>query len=408
MKSPIVTLAAFALLARGAFGAGSPALPSIQDALADSRAAARPIVSAPVVAPAEREGTDEEIVAAVCRSADPVAVVDQFTGDPDDKFDLDGDNVYDAFHGEIVASFYRASGKSVVPVDVFKFNALDFVTIILERFVARLERGEFKVSAINLSLAADIPAAELGTLPSPSEPRAERERLHSKVQAWFTSRGSDYGAFVALMERARRLGVAVIVPAGNSGPGKVNALSLLPGAITVGGLTIDGRKSESTGDNALVGIWRLGERVMRRTADGGVDVNGDGTAEFPRSSLSGGPAWARYFTGRLVSETVIDPPTGGDFDVLNRAHPAGLAALRRIMPDALYRTEDAIRYFKKEGLFAAAMRRRGEYYDKHLTMPFRADSNGRIVFDPAGDGSPNQVTILNGTSVAAPAICLPR
>ena len=357
--------------------------------------------------------SDEQRVAAACASPARILIIDNFLeqGEVDAYMDVDGDGKPDVGHGDVVSAVYFGAGKATAHLNLRGDGSIANVAALFELAAEKVEKGELKLAGINLSQSVEVPlpavARDLNISVQPSEFGAKREFVNEALIRMMDEHDSpEYGQLSRAVARLAARGVPLFVVAGNGGPDKVNLLSFLPGAITVGGLARDGSKSPSSGDNALVSVWRANQLVLRRTADGNVDVNGDGVGDFDKSKLTGGATIASRFSGQPVKDAVIPTPKGGDFDILSRETPGGIARLLEEMPDKLYRTEDLIRFFQREGQpYSEVMRRQAPYYDKTMSYPFRADKKGRIVFDPAKDGTQGQVGLLSGTSFAVAAIC---
>jgi hypothetical protein len=91
---------------------------------------------------------------------------------------------------------------------------------------------------------------------------------------------------------------------------------------------------------------------------------------------------------------------------MSRKTPAGIKYLKDAMSDGLYKTEDLISYFKIENTpFAKVLMKRAPYFHKDQHLGFNVDSSGRVVFDPAHDGTRDQAVLVGGTSFATASIC---
>lgn len=356
---------------------------------------------------------DELTVAAACSSDAPVLVMDNFStlpGGVKPYIDVDGDGKPDVGHGEVVAAIYRASGKSVIPVNMGGDASVENIVRLLGIAAAKIESGEQPISAVNLSQTIDVSfeaySKELG-LPitvTPENVRANREAVRKGVTALMDKMGSPhYGHLAKVFARLKAEGVPVIFAAGNQGPAKSNVLGLLPGAISVGALKRDGSKLSTSADSSLVSVWRLGEHALRKVSSG-IDLSGDAAAEFPNELLSGGESVAGRYAGQPAS-SVLDVPSGGDWDIINRESRGGFNYLIKNLPEGVYRTEEMIAFFKFKAPQAEALRGRGKYIHKSLKFNFQEDARGGLVYDPAGTGASGQVGLITGTSFAAPFVC---
>lgn len=214
-----------------------------------------------------------------------------------------------------------------------------------------------------------------------------------------------------LFSRLEKLNVLVIVAAGNFGPGFVNFFSLLKSVTSVGSLEINGNKLLTSADNSLVSIWRSGV-VVPVVTPGGIDLDGDGQADFKTNLLSGGPAIVGNIIGRNVDEVVV--PVSNKFltwiEKVARADHLALNAAINVIDDGLYEVNDLLTLPTVTTGTAQLFRSLGQYALKLKDGPpryfFKADASGRLVFDPSGTGKPNQRTRIGGTSFASPRVCL--
>lgn len=372
------------------------------------------VESVPVVTSAQR--TDEQRVETVCDSPERLLVLDNFVeeGKVPPYVDVDGDGKPDVATGDAIAAVYRASGHRVAQLSLWGDGSVGHIADLVSSVADKVEQGGLRLSAVMLSQSIEVPLEAVGRdlhlSVKPGEFRAKRQTVNDALIKMMEQNDSpEYGQLSRAVERLAARGVPFIVAAGNGGPEKVNLLGFLPGAISVGGLLLDGTKSPTSGDNSLVAVWRPGQIVLRPTADGNVDVNADGVGDFDRSKLTGEPSIASRFNGKRVSEAVINTPSGGDFDILSRETPGGIARLIEEMPDKLYRTKDLIRFFHREDQpYSRLIYKQAPFYDKTMTFPFHADKHGNVVFDPAGDGSSDQVGLLSGAAFAAASICRTR
>lgn len=135
------------------------------------------------------------------------------------------------------------------------------------------------------------------------------------------------------------------------------------------------------------------------------DVDGDGADDFGGVTLTGGENIASRYAGKPAAETVLDTPSGGDWDIMSRTSPGGIKWLLDHLPEGIYRTEDMVEFFKMSGPRAETLLKRGKYVHKTFKYSFQEDEQGRIVYDPEGTGAPNQVMMVSGTSFASSFIC---
>ncbi|MFA6028224.1 MAG: hypothetical protein WC969_00085 [Elusimicrobiota bacterium] len=410
-----VLLAAVGLLPAASFAAGLSARPEPASALESLRmVAVAPGAAVADIVGRALQGPDEARIEKVCASPLPVLVLDNFAAGTDavsPYMDVDGDGKPDAGHGEVVSAIYKASGKKTRPLNMGGDGSIEHLVALLGPVAARLEKGSLALSAINVSQCVDVPLSDVQKdlgLPYGSEQfLAHRAEVDAAIAKLMNEKGSPhYGKLSRIAARIAKKGVPIYLAAGNQGPGKVNLLGFLPGTVSVGSIGRDGRKAASSADNGLTSVWRPGEYAFRRTADGNVDVNGDGLGDFDAKLMSKGPPLAAAYAGKPMTEVLRTPTKDPELDIIRRDTPGGVERLTSELQDGLYRVDDLIAFFRIDGARAESLRRHGPYLDKSMRFHFTASAAGTVVFDPAGDGSPGQVLLMAGTSFAAPALCL--
>ncbi len=369
----------------------------------------------------------QKLLETACRSSDAVLVIDSFPPTAEDRptiaireanVDIDGDDVADVFHGELVEQLVQISGHTTKRLNLTEQSSLPDIYELLLPVVEGIERGDLSYSRINLSqesplrleafkkdLFPDDPTFPIITAKNVKENSA---RILEKL--WTDRPDLKIQELSDLFARFEKAGVPVIVAAGNFGPGFVNMFSILPGVISVGSLEVTGNKLLTSSDNAYVTEWMPGV-VVPTAVKGGLDISGDLTPEFLTSKLSNGPALvAKWVNQPLASSLSIVAP---DFVAWARRaaitdHVVPNAAVN-IIDSGLYLTEELATLPTVTSGTAKLFRSLGTYA---LKVPgsapryfFEVNSDGILKYDPKRDGSPNQRTRIGGTSFAAPRIC---
>jgi hypothetical protein len=329
----------------------------------------------------------------------------------DPYIDINGDEIPDVAHGELVSAFLKASGKKTIPLN--QLGRRDFMDLadLLNPVLAQVKKGKLKISAINLSQLIELKMVEiqqeLNVDTSPEALRSKKKYIHDTLRTGMDRRGnSGFRDVSKIFSEFERLGIPIFVAAGNKGPEYINAFSFFPGVISVGSKGIDGTPSLTSAQNGLIQVWRFGEHVLRRTQDGRIDLNNDGIADFEGIKLSNGPNIVERYEGKLLTDLLRSLPTDPDLPQISRETPGGIKWLFDALVDGVYKTEDLISLFRLEDTaFAKALLHRAPYFHKRQNLGFDVDSNGRLVFDPAHDGTRNQAVLVGGTSYATPSIC---
>ncbi|MEM7646397.1 MAG: hypothetical protein AAF203_05765, partial [Pseudomonadota bacterium] len=171
----------------------------------------------------------------------------------------------------------------------------------------------------------------------------------------------------------------------------INFVSFM-GATTVGSLTqFDGKPAPYSNLSGFVRDYRVGD-IISRKVQGGIDINNDGVADFIDSQLSDGAQVADYFDGQPAQVSTLDEARE---NLRKPTFLMGRDFLRATYPSATFETE--------------LLDRRDQVYGSLVQYPsqfhFRLAESGVALFDPAGDGSPNQVALNKGTSYALGNIC---
>jgi hypothetical protein len=355
-----------------------------------------------------------QTVETVCRAKKPVLVFDIFAMRPTPTspfsqsrptHDFDGDGIPDGAHGDYVAAIYEAAGKKVMPFNIpARLRNSDDIITVYRTLAERLENGTIaRPAAINISAGTILYFRELiENLPAARDAitATERGERGRQALAFILNDTSEYAAYYrdlyAVFQRLQALGIPVIAAAGNDDcteADAVNVLSLMPGVVTVGALDYKGKIASYSCESSLVSVHSTGE-FFARAVEGGIDINGDGTPEFPAGKLSGGETIAKYYAGRKLKNVLVKPPPPYE------KNPYFFTQMMRTgqLPEGIYPTDKIVRGGYTEG--------KGTYTHYPSFTDFTVTPDGVLKFDPAGDGDPKKVLRLPpGTSFAAPHIC---
>ncbi len=328
-----------------------------------------------------------------CAADGPFLIIDAFSArQPDFGFgpaehheiDIDGDLVPDVHHGDLVEVIARqVSGKNTIsygllPTAEGRFNfTTDNIRYALENIISLINSGDMeKPAAIILSMGGYVAlhqlAIELGLDEnlSPDNAASFIHEIQQELAIRLLLENPTEHHIMNAFKQLSDMSIPVITGAGNSfSQEEANIFSLM-GAIPVGSLTHDGFKvTDYTNDNSLTVTYRIGDYIGRNV-NGGIDINNDGLADFANSIMSGEATIAESLGG-------VEAPLPTD------------------------RADDLFRWTYESYYGQIKIKIAGEEF------PFRI-INGTLAFDPANTGDPSQVSLLNGTSLAAPAICGPE
>lgn len=362
--------------------------------------------------PGRQPLTALQAVTQMCAKRAPVVIIDTFVSDSvKPAIDVDGDSQEDVEHGDVLDALYQAGGFPIHRVDLGGQRTFPHVTEVFLQLTNEIASGRLHVSAVNLSYTVEVSWASLNTDLTLSPPVTPNDALGRRVelsealaQLMDRNNSPDFRAMSKAIARLTAIGVPVFVSAGNHTPEKVNLLGLIPGVISVGALDLRGGKAPFSGDSSLVEVWAAGEYVFRRVA-GGLDVNGDDRPDFPAAILSGGPMVASRFSGRMLSEVAGVLPVDPWLVNVDRTSSGGVEYLSTLMSDGLYPVETLAAFFKLSAAKTRTFASRGSYFDKTMRYPFDVDTSGRVIYDPARDGSQGQAVIVSGTSFSTPMLC---
>jgi hypothetical protein len=256
---------------------------------------------------------DNEKISVICKSDAPWIVIDFFSAkDPDHgqrhafhHSDIDGDRIDDVHHGDLVEALLKVSGKKVISYglagterDVSELVEEDDLTGKIADIIERIKTGDMPTpAALTLSLHWFATLDELHqtfgkdlalTFDNIADKKSE---IIARIKQKYGENGSGdklvdfYYKTHQQFTELEELGVPVVIAAGNLHSKAVNVLSIL-GGISVGALTPDGGDiAKYSNQSSLTTVYRVGEFKTRRV-EGGVDINGDGKADFPTEVLS--------------------------------------------------------------------------------------------------------------------------
>jgi hypothetical protein len=368
-----------------------------------------------------------------CAKRLPVLVIDNFPRDGDARLtdlspggegtavDLDGDEIADLFHGELVEILYQLEGRETRRLALPRSGSLPDLTDLMTRVLEDLESGRTHYALINLSQVTPLKISAFKVelfaddLTVPEVTAANLPEFSARILATLGSRHPEFRLLElrSIFSRFEALGVPIVVAAGNAGPAYVNLFSLMPGVISVGSLSPRKEPLLTSAMNPYVKHWRAGVVVPREVA-GGVDLNSDALPDVPAQRLSGRPSVASAYHGKPIEQLVRSVPdeiTQWDEEAATQTtFELSPNAAINILPAGIYRVDDLAKLHTTHKNTAALLKSLGEFVLKvRMGQPlqhfFDRDSQGRLVYNPAADGSGRQLTRIPGTSFAAPRIC---
>jgi len=330
----------------------------------------------------------------ICNSAAPLLVIDNFKTRAAGfginipaaaAIDLDGDGIKDIAHGDMVAKVAELSGKQVITYGIVDHFRQEDIIAAYKDIITRIKQNEIPApSAIVMSLSFTINTrgitdyAKGVTDLSASNLQGKQSEVVSSLAS-----GSIPEKLFQEFHALKVMGIPVITAAGNGFSNDSYNFYGMLGAITIGASTTDGQIAPYSNQSSLTSIYRTGDYIARKTADG-IDINNDGIAEFSADILSGQQELATRFNGTTVRLNRI---TKNDW-----------------FKDGFYRLEDFLNATGMNSL-PGNFKTYGQYIHYPSLAIFRTDQNGKLLFDPTNDRSTNQVSLVMGTSFAAPAIC---
>lgn len=365
-----------------------------------------------------RDLESETIAKHVCRNEAAVLVVDTFDGDPTNQRDVDlnGDGTFDIYHGDLTEKLVQLSGRPTIRANistpVFSTQLLQVLTDHLEQ----IEAGKLKVSWINFSQGYSVPIDGLNRFVNRQrDGRVRHWNVHKLAPTILKNLAIEkpqlkIAELVQVFEAFGRLGIPIVVAAGNSGFSEVNFYSLFPNVISVGALDNQGRRTPYSSENSAVTMWRKGE-IKSYAMPTGVDLNGDRKSDFEIRTTPIGQETLDWLNGKLAHEIASPFPAhlqqGNDnntatfFDVIKKL-PAGLYSTRDILRRALATPFHQAKYMQDS---------LGDYFYMDGVNPLPLTfvptaTDNRIIFDryELYDGYQLRTTI-KGTSFAAPNLC---
>lgn len=362
-----------------------------------------------------RTDQDEAIVSRVCASQAPVLVIDTFSGNPTNSADIDlnGDGTYDIHHGEFVSRLIELNGqrviREVIGTPVFSYELLE----VLNSYADRLERGELRLSWINFSQGFTVEISLLNALIGAKDEVTEKNvHLYARrvlEELWTTRPKLKLKELDTVFKRLEALGVPVFVAAANSGFKEVNLYSLFPNVLSVGAIDLNGGKAPYSADNSAVTLWRQGSIKSYSTSEG-IDVNGDGIADFSLFTPEISESLLNSFKGKPASRVTSQVPKEVDdmndnnrtqFFELAAKLPAGMYSTKEILLKTLATPFQQARYIQSLGNVF--------YLDGKYPYPLffmDVDNNGALK-TRAGmyQGAVQFRNVLYGTSFSSPSIC---
>jgi hypothetical protein len=342
-----------------------------------------------------------------CASEKPVYIIDEFHSP---QVDVNGDGQPDVSHGKLVQTLYQAQGRDTLTagVSLGRGSTNEQMAKALSTAAQKISSGEVDVAAINISMTRVSTFTELNqNLKLSAE--VTKDNLHQhreEILKRIVEQEPSIKPVIDGFAKLQQLGVPVLLSSGNEGQeGYYSVLSLMPGTVTIGALDLNGQPTPYSVNHSLVVAHSQGDYSERLLADGGVDLTGDGVAEFSKDELTSDPALKRSFDGTSVNQSVATVPPqvailASRMPPQRRYRHISVALAGKVY--AITEIEQKLPFFPPS--YIANLKRQGDYVTSQMTLIFR-ESGGNLVFDPDGSGATNQLGLLSGTSFAAMSIC---
>ncbi len=413
---------------------------------AASNGAAAPSVAKPNTAPASTNAAAD---------TKRVVVIDSF----DKKsVDVNGDGKADVSHGEFVSRLVEQTGAAkgkkfeAVRVQMDQKNGGTDFEATFNKMTARIKSGE-KIDGINLSQTLSCPLFDAngkqtgsgspspeniakGAYPKDASKQAEFIKAGHSPAGYSAAQKSDAKAFFEknfnsslpayknMLAAAQAKNIPVTVSAGNE-PGHLNPFTLYEPSIAVGssnGRAANGKSSFTSGVSPT-DTYAPGDLNSRKVA-GGIDVTGDGKADFKTSELSHGrpalagvlgksydsvkaspadyQAVAEYFSQKQNVKGGAGPKVEGKVFDIKQLGDAMNAAAAKTGQGIVDKSELLGTRFQQQ--FTATGGKVAFVADENLGINARsvAVEKGKVVVDANGTGGKDVIHNTQGTSWSAP------
>ncbi len=215
----------------------------------------------------------------------------------------------------------------------------------------------------------------------------------------------------------------VTIGGGNEGPDDINIFALAEGTHIVGATNAKGQITPYSGSRALVHGYAQGTLAVTEVHNEngqleGYDMNGDGKADISPHEVSGQGSIVKQYAGHSSNVMLATPndvkalvsligTQYSDFKLLEQpALASALDTLKKTHPlfQKLYPVQFIKRLCDAEIISLPGIQfhpAQGELMELNRFFHFR-NVHGTITYDPDGSGKPNAVSVLQGTSYAAP------
>jgi hypothetical protein len=376
--------------------------------------------------------------------------------------DVNGDGKADTSHGGFISRLVEqkgaAAGKNVDAVRVQISKKADKSTDFVKTFndlTARIKSGE-KIDGINLSSSMDVPtynaagkvtgsatpnpqnlaaavyqtdtAKQAALIKAGSSPQGYSASQKADIKAYFDKAfDTTMPAWQNLLSAASQKGIPVTVSSGNE-QGQLNPFTLYEPSISVGasnsrGAAGFGQGSSYTSRLSSPDSYALGDLNHRKVA-GGIDISGDGKADFKTSELSTGKPELAGLLGKQYSHVKASEAdykavanyfadsnqvkAGAGPKVVGKVFDVKKLGDMMIAKDAQTKNGIWDKGMPLGQRFQQTAGSNGGYVafvpDSNLGINARtvALENGKVVIDANGSGSKNVIHSSLGTSWAAP------
>jgi hypothetical protein len=331
-----------------------------------------------------------------------VAVVDYF----DHKsIDIDGDQVDDLAHGEVVERFIKAQ---VPHAEIVRFELHRDaegnqkpaeIVRQFENLRLRHRSGE-RFDAVNFSIGnpACFKGTSLGkTGLTPENIARHRKQFLKMMQNSQTTLQKTYTMVDAITRAIWQDGKKVLdvyMAGGNLGRDVFSMYNLAPGSIKVRATDAQGKVMSFSADNALLNRNARGVFTVTK-ASGGYDITGDGVADVFNDEVSGGKPLVANFQGKPINDVLAtDDEIVQLFKGNRKVQTTRVASLKRLQ-ELGYVSQEMYNTRVDLGQYVV-------FHQNSMALYMTTDSEGRLVLDSDHSGCRNAVNELRGTSYAAP------
>ena len=213
------------------------------------------------------------------------------------KVDLDGDNIGDMVHGNVVANLIDSVLGDKALITCYDITGDDSKIISsLKSILSDIQSGKCKYDAVNMSLSQRITYSDLSKILGVKITNDNISQYQTQIRNWLKQEVQDDGDYalagqaVSLIEQIEAAGCDVYISAANCTDGtddEINLFTLAQNSSSVGALDTDNKVASFSFNNSLIDDWMLGEVEVHKIYNGssfsGFDLNGDGKVDIDGS-----------------------------------------------------------------------------------------------------------------------------